>query len=122
MTRMLNLFLAILLFGVAGSVVSLAADNAVVGTWDVVGTDDAGQTANWTLVVKDDGGKLGGTLSGDPGEFALVDAKLDGSSFTFKVIVNEATYTVETTIDGSKFDGKYKGPEAAGTLKGTKHS
>lgn len=119
---MLTLFLTILLLGLVGSVVSLAADNAAVGTWDVVGTDDAGQSANWTLVVKDDGGKLGGTLAGDPGEFALVDAKLDGNSFTFKVIVNEATYTVETTIDGNKFDGKYKGPEAAGTLKGTKHS
>jgi hypothetical protein len=116
---MLTLFLTILLFG---SVVCWAADNPMVGTWDAVGTDEAGQASNWTLVVKDDAGKLGGTLSGDPGEFALVDAKLDGNSFTFKVVVNEATYTVETTIDGKKFDGKYKGPEAAGTLKGTKRS
>ncbi|MGA2742308.1 MAG: hypothetical protein ABSG65_33330 [Bryobacteraceae bacterium] len=120
MTRTLTLFLTVLLFA---SVAAWAADNAtVVGQWDVVGTDDAGQTANWTLIVKDDGGKLGGSLSGDPGEFALVDAKLDGNSFTFKVVVNEATYAVETTIDGGKFDGKYKGPEAAGTLKGTKHT
>src|SRR5580704_9887084 len=109
MTRWLTLFLMALMFG---SLLCWAADSPVVGTWDVVGTDDAGQTANWTLTVKDDGGKLAGTLSGDPGEFALVDAKLDGNSFTFKVIVNEATYTVETTIDGNKFDGKYKGPEA----------
>jgi len=119
MTRSLTLFLTILLFA---SIACWAADTNVVGTWDVVGTDEAGQTANWTLVVKDDGGKLGGTLSGDPGEFALVDAKVDGNAFTFKVIVNEATYTVETTIDGNKFDGKYKGPEATGSLKGTKHS
>ena len=120
MTRMLTLFLTILLFG---SMAAWAADNAaVVGQWDVVGTDDAGQSANWTLVVKDDGGKLGGTLSGDPGEFTLVDAKLDGNAFTFKVIVNEATYTTEITINGNKFEGKYKGPEAAGTLKGTKHT
>ena len=119
MTRLLTLFLTVLLFG---SVAAWAADNPVVGTWDVVGTDDAGQTANWTLIVKDDGGKLGGTLSGDPGEFTLVDAMLMGNSFTFKVVVNEATYSVETTIDGGKFDGKYKGPEAAGTLKGTKHT
>jgi|SRR6185295_13720119 len=122
MTRSLILFLTVLLFASVGSVVCAAADATVVGTWDVVGTDDAGQTANWTLTIKDDGGKLGGTLSGDPGEFNLVDAKLDGNSFTFKVIVNEATYSVETTIDGNKFDGKYKGPEAAGTLKGTKHA
>ena len=122
MTRTLILFLTILLFVSVGSVVSWAADNPVVGTWDAVGTDEAGQSSNWTLIVKEDDGKLAGTLSGDPGEFPIVDAKLDGNSFTFKVIVNEATYTVETTIDGKKFDGKYKGPEAAGTLKGTKRS
>jgi len=37
-------------------------------------------------------------------------------------VVNEATYTVETTLTGNKFEGKYKGPESAGTLKGTKRS
>lgn len=122
MTRTLILFLTILLLGSFGSVVSKAADNPVVGTWDAVGTDDAGESSNWTLVVKEDNGKLGGTLSGDPGEFTIVDAKLDGNSFTFKVVVNEATYTVETTLTGNKFEGKYKGPESAGTLKGTKRS
>ena len=61
MTRIFGLFLAVLLFASVGSVCR-AADASVVGTWDVVGTDDAGQTANWTLTVKDDGGKLGGTL------------------------------------------------------------
>jgi hypothetical protein len=120
MIRALTLFLTILLFA---SVAAWAADNAVVvGQWDVVSTDDAGQTANWTLVVKDDGGKLSGTLSGDPGEFPIVDAKLDGSAFTFKVVVNDATYTTEGTIAGTKFEGKYKGPEGGGSLKGTKHS
>ena len=122
MTRMLSLLLAILLLGSFGAVVTRAADNAVVGTWDAVGTDEAGQSSNWTLTVKDDGGKLAGVLSGDPGEFPIVDAKVDGNSFTFKVVVNEATYTVETTLDGNKFDGKYKGPEGGGTLKGTKRS
>ena len=117
MTRLLTLFLTILLLG---SVALWAADNPAIGTWDVVGTDDAGQSMNWTLTVKDDGGKLAGTLSGDMGEFALVDAKVEGNALSFKVIVNEATYTTEITIDGNKFDGKYKGPEAEGTLKGSK--
>jgi hypothetical protein len=120
MKRTLTLVLTILMFA---SLAAWAADNAViVGQWDVVSTDDAGQTANWTLVVKADSGKLSGTLSGDPGEFPIVDPKLDGNTFSFKVVVNEATYTTEGTIDGNKFDGKYKGPEAAGTLKGTKHT
>jgi hypothetical protein len=37
-------------------------------------------------------------------------------------VVNDATYTTEGTVDGKKFDGKFKGPEAAGTVKGTKRS
>ncbi|MGC9951467.1 MAG: hypothetical protein ABSF64_34360 [Bryobacteraceae bacterium] len=119
MTRTLTLFLTILLFA---SVAAWAADNAVVGTWDVVSTDDAGQPMNWTLTVKDDGGKLSGTLSGDAGELPLVDAKLDGNAFSFKVVVNDTTYTTEGTVSGNKFDGKYKGPEGAGTVKGTKRS
>jgi hypothetical protein len=120
MTRALTLFLTILLFA---SVATWAADNqAVVGTWDVVSTDDSGQPMNWTLTVKDDGGKLSGTLSGDAGELPIVEAKLEGNTFTFKIVVNEATYTTEGTIDGKKFDGKYKGSEGAGTVKGTKRS
>jgi hypothetical protein len=120
MIRTLTLFLTVLLFA---SVAAWAVDNAaVVGQWDVVSTDDAGQPMNWTLTVKDDGGKLTGTLSGDAGEVPLIDAKLDGNTFSFKIVVNEATYITEGTIDGKKFEGKYKGPESAGTVKGTKHT
>jgi hypothetical protein len=118
MTRTLILFLTLLL---ACCAASFAADKPVVGTWDCVSTDDAGQTANWTMVVKEDSGNLTGTLSGDPGEFTMVDPKLDGNNFSFKVVVNESSYLVETTIDGKKLEGKYKGAEASGTLKGTKH-
>jgi hypothetical protein len=119
MKRALTFFLTMVLFSFAAC---WAADKPVVGKWDVVSTDDAGQTANWTIVVKDDGGTLSGTLSGDPGEFTMVDPKLDGNNFSFKVIVNESTYVVEVTLDGGKLDGKYKGAEASGTLKGSKSS
>jgi hypothetical protein len=119
MTRFVTLLLTFLLFGLG---LCWAADNPVVGKWDCTATDDAGQTSNWTMTVKQDGDNLSGTLSGDPGEFELVDAKLDGNSFTFKVVVNDVSYTVQTTIDGNKLEGKYNGAEASGTLKGTKQS
>jgi hypothetical protein len=119
MTRIFTLLLAVLSIGLA---LCWAADNPAVGKWDCTATDDAGQASNWTLVVKEDDGKLSGTLSGDPGEFDLADLKVDGNSFTFKVVVNDATYTVETTIDGNKLEGKYTGPEASGTIKATKQS
>ncbi len=95
----------------------------MVGKWDCVGTDDAGQATNWTLVVKDDGGKLAGTLSGDPGEFQLVDAKLDGDSFTFKICGERRDlHASKASLDGKTVEGKYKGPEGGGTIKGTKAS
>lgn len=119
MTRAITLFLTILLFTFT---ICWAANSSIVGKWDCVGTDDAGQSSNWTLTVKDDGGKLTGTLSGDPGEFELVDAKLDGDTFTFKIVVNDSTYTVESKLTGNKVEGKYKGPEGGGTIKGTKAS
>ena len=119
MTRIITLFLTILLFSFA---ICWAADNPMVGKWDCVGVDDSGQPTNWTMVLTDDGGKLKGTLSGDPGEFEMVDAKLEGDTFTFKVVVNDATYTVESKLTGNKVEGKYKGPEGSGTIKGTKAS
>ncbi len=119
MTRTLILILTVLLFGLA---LCWADDSAIVGKWDCSATDEAGQQSNWTLVVNSDGGKLSGTLSGDPGEFALVDPKLDGNTFSFKVIVNDVTYTTELTLDGKTMSGKYHGAEASGTIKATKQS
>jgi hypothetical protein len=38
------------------------------------------------------------------------------------VVVNDETYTVESKLTGNKVEGKYKGPEGSGTIKGTKAS
>jgi hypothetical protein len=119
MTRTLSLIVMLVVLGCAAG---WAADNPVVGTWDCTSVDDAGQSATWTMVVKEANGSLTGTLSGDPGEFAMVEPKLDGDTFTFKVVVNEVSYAIEAKIDGKKLDGKYKGAESNGTLKGTKQS
>jgi len=119
MKRAVTLLLTMLLFG---ALACWAAKNSVVGTWDVVATDDAGQASNWTMVVKDEGGKLTGTLTGDPGEFTITDAKLSGSTFTFTVVVNESSYSVQTTVNGNKIEGKYQGADASGTVKATKHT
>ena len=105
-----------------GGAAGWAGDNPVVGTWDFTSVDDAGQSSTWTMVVKKANGSLTGTLSGDPGEFTLVDPKLVGKTCTFKVVINEVSYSVEATIDGNKLEGKYKGADSNGTLKGTKQS
>ncbi len=119
MTRASALVLAMLLFGLTAG---RAADNPVVGKWECISADDSGQESTWTLTVNDEGGKLSGTLAGGQGEFELTDPKLEGNTFTFKIIVNGDAYSIETKIDGKKLDGTFKGPEASGTLKGTKQS
>jgi len=74
----------------------------------------------WTLAVKEDGGKLSGSLIGAVITLELVDPKLDGQTFTFKIIINDQPYQVETTIDGKRLEGKFEGPEASGTVKGAR--
>jgi len=102
--------------------VLLAAGNAVVGTWQVVSDSPGGEQYTWTLVVKDEGGKLSGTLTGGPGQFPLIEPKLEGDTFTCKVTVDEVTYAIQSKITGSKFDGTWKGPGSQGTIKGSKQS
>jgi hypothetical protein len=118
MTRSFTLLITVLI----GLGWCWAADQTVVGKWDCTSTDDAGQESVWTLVVRDDGGKLAGSLIGDPGEFELADVKLDGDAFTFKVLVGPDTYSVETRIHGKRLEGKFRGPESTGTLKATKQA
>ncbi|MGA2325182.1 MAG: hypothetical protein ABSH05_02745 [Bryobacteraceae bacterium] len=97
-----------------------AAENPVVGSWRVVSFGAEGLT--WTLTVKQHDGKLSGTLKGDRGEFPLIDPKLDGNKFTFKVSVDDKIYSAEGKISGKSVEGVYKGPDDEGTFKGDKQS
>jgi hypothetical protein len=116
MTRTQGWLLTLVVF--AGCVLALAATNPAIGVWQVVST--GAEDLNWTLTVKEEGGKLTGTLAGDVGEFGLVDPKVEGDAFTFKIVVNEDTYAVETKVYGNKLVGTYKGPDMSGSVKGTR--
>jgi len=97
-----------------------AAENPVVGAWKVVSFGAEGMT--WTLTVKEQGGKLSGTLAGGLGEFPLIDPKLDGDKFTFKISMDEKVYSAEGKISGKSIEGSYKGPDDEGAFKGEKQS
>jgi hypothetical protein len=105
---------------VAVAAVLLAAGNAVVGTWKVVSDSPDGTQYNWTLVVKEEGGRLSGALTGSMGQFPLIEPRLEGDTFTCKVTVEETTYAIQSTITGDKFDGVWKGAASQGTIKGSK--
>jgi len=102
--------------------VGAAADNPIVGKWDVTATDTGGHVTTWILAVKEDAGKLSGSLIGAETTLELVDPEPDVQVFTFKIMINDQPYQIETRIDGKRLEGKYKGPEASGTVKAGKQS
>ncbi len=119
MTRTSLILITVILSGFA---VGAATDNPVVGKWDLTATDSEGNVSSWVLAVEEKEGTLSGSLTGTEGTFELVDPRLDGRTFTFKVMVNGQTYLAETRINGKRLEGKYKGPDVSGTLKADKQS
>ncbi len=101
-----------------------AADHPLVGKWDCTSDDGSGQERNWTLMVKEDGGKLSGSLLGTAGEIIpLIEPALEGSMFTFKMEVNaNCMVAAKVKVEGNKFEGKFACPEVSGTLKGSRKS
>jgi hypothetical protein len=95
----------------------LLAGSAVAGSWTVTATEASGNVSTWTLAVKEEGGRLSGTLSNrDGAQLALIDPTENGSAFSFKVRINETVYAVETKIDGNKMTGKFTGAGDSGTV------
>jgi hypothetical protein len=118
-SRTVILWTALILLGAGGL---LAADKPIVGTWQLISDTPGGEQMRFTLVVKEEGGKLSGTLTGGIGQFPLVDPKLEGDSFTCKISIDDQTYTIESKVSGTKFEGGWKGGGAQGAIKGTKES
>jgi hypothetical protein len=96
--------------------------NPIAGTWQCISASPEGDQFNWVLTVTEQDGKLAGTLAGEPGEFPISDAKIEGDAFTFKVTVHAEVYTIEGKVAGDNFAGTYAGPQSRGTIKGTRQA
>ena len=120
---MIRTFAVLMAVALSGFAICRAAENPVVGKWDCVSSDEGGTEQAWTLVVSEDRGKLSGSLLGTGGQIPLIEPKLEGNLFTFKIYVNP-NCTVETRlkIEGKKLSGTFACPEARGTFKGAKQS
>jgi hypothetical protein len=56
-------------------------------------------------VVKEDGGKLSGSLIGGLGAVDLIESRLEGNTFTFKIYVNaNCTAEAKLKVEGKKMD------------------
>jgi hypothetical protein len=99
----------------------LVAASAAAGTWEVVSTPEGGDEVTWKMVIHDHAGELTGTISGEQGDFTLEDVKLEGEILSFKVTIDEQTYTIEARLSDSKFQGVFRGARVNGTVRGTRH-
>ena len=115
-TALLLLILAVL------AIPASASSNPAVGTWQVTSPTESGEEYTWKLVIKEDGGKLSGTISGEPGDFTLSDVKYEDDKLSFKVTIEDQTFTIEARISGNKLEGAYKSATMSGTLKGVRQA
>jgi hypothetical protein len=92
------------------------AESPVAGKWSCTNVQATGTESPWTLLVREDGARLAGTLTDGDVELPLSQMKLDGNAFTFRFYINGKPYTFEGQVDGRKLEGKFSGEEASGKL------
>lgn len=109
---MVRLLIAALL-GVA----ACAGDHPAAGKWNCTNISDTKAESPWTLLLREDAGKLAGILTDGYAELPLSELKLDRGAFTFRFYVNSKPYAFDGKLDGSKIEGRYSGEEASGKLR-----
>jgi hypothetical protein len=122
---MTRTFVLLLMMGLLVSGACRAAGNPALGKWDCTSTDSKGTKVDWALEVTADGDKLSATVT-FPGSspVPLIDPRLDGSTLTFKLQVNETEIvSLKGAIDGKKIEGTFEGHDSGkGTFVGVKAS
>ena len=115
-----RLFVLVLALTLTLSPMLLAADQPIVGAWELVSDSLDGTEYTWDLVVSEKDGKLASKTWGEPGEFDLEDPVMKDGVFSYKVTIEGDTYVIEAKVKADKFDGAWKGAGAQGTIKGVR--
>lgn len=95
---------------------------AVAGTWQCSSTTPDGVSLAWNLRVAEQDGKLTGITFSDRGETLIVDPKLEGENFSFKVLLRQEYFELALKVAGDKLEGTWKGGGMTGSVKGTRQS
>ncbi len=95
---------------------------SLTGRWNVVARDAEGNQMRSTLDLKQDGDRLTGAIITESGDSApLVDGKVQGGAFTFKIYVGDGNIVVKGTLDNGKVSGEYTTPNGSkGTYTATR--
>ena len=96
---------AALLLAFTFSLSAFAAD--VAGKWNAVAKDPSGTEIKAELILKQDGGKLTGTMGGSEGSIQLENVEFKDNVLTYKLDYSGTPVTVKMTLDGDKLKGSY---------------
>jgi sugar lactone lactonase YvrE len=94
---------------------SLWAAASIAGTWDVSSVDPHGNPIRATLTMKEDGGKLVGSLTVEGLLLGMSDAHMSGDAFTCKVTHEGRVFDVKMKVAGDSLEGVW---ESSGGRKG----
>ncbi|MCS7044544.1 MAG: hypothetical protein NZR01_17295 [Bryobacteraceae bacterium] len=94
-----------------------AAQTPLTGKWNVVARDSEGNELRSTLELKVDGGRLSGVITTESGDSApLVDGKVEGGGFSFKIYIGDGNIEVKGRMENGRLTGEYTTPNGS---KGT---
>lgn len=99
------------------AVVACAAESPAAGKWNCTNVSETGAESPWTLLVREDAGKLTGSLTDGEAELALSEMKLGDGVLTFRFDLNGKPYAFEGKVESKRLEGKYSGEEAKGKLR-----
>jgi hypothetical protein len=90
---------------------ALAAN--VTGKWKMTANAPDGNTHNVELVVKEEAGKLTGSLETERGSMPLQEVVLNNDELTFKLVLDMGAIPFKLKVDGDTMKGTLTSPDGA---------
>jgi hypothetical protein len=115
-----SLWLAALVILAASSLLAQTSNQPLVGTWNLVATTPDGDKVPFSLIIKEQDGKLTGTLKFDTNEGEAKDFSAVEGVVKFQAPYEGNFYDIEMRLVEGKLTGKWHGTDSEGEISGTK--
>lgn len=115
-----SLWLAALVILAASSLLAQTGNQPFLGTWNLVATTPDGDKVPFALIIKEQEGKLTGTLKFDANEGEAKDFSVADGVVKFQAPYEGDFYGIELKLVEGKLTGKWHGTDSEGEISGTK--
>lgn len=118
--RLLHRWLALCLLACVAAVAAFGQDyKTLLGKWDMTSATD-GDPVKWTLLLKDNDGKIAASLVAGDNEAPAKDFTYADGVLKFKVPYEGEYYDIELKVTADKLNGTWSGAGNSGRTTGTK--